>query len=148
MLWIAHLLWLWKIFSNFVLSFPLRLRHKEEYEDGAEEGHAGEDEVAGSGADGVANDGDQQGHQEGDQPVEGRAEGGGDGSRLRGDELHVEYPGNGTKPQREGRDEHHEGDEWKEADAVHLIIFLPLRDKTLLRDDSPCPWRRGHSELS
>ena len=71
-------IFLGEIFSNFVLSFPLRLRHKEEYEDGAEEGHAGEDEVAGSGADGVTDDGNQESHQEGDQPVEHGAEGGGD----------------------------------------------------------------------
>ena len=73
-----YLLFLGKIFSNFVLSFPLGLRHEEEDEDGAEEGDAGEDEVAGSRADGVTDDGNQESHQEGDQPVEHGAEGGGD----------------------------------------------------------------------
>ena len=72
------LIFLGKIFSNFVFSFPLGLRYEEEDEDGAEKSDAGEDEVAGSCANGVANDGDQQSYQEGDQPIEHCAEGGGD----------------------------------------------------------------------
>ena len=61
-----------------VFSFPLGLRYKEEDEDGAEKSDAGEDEVAGSRANGVTNDGDQQSYQEGDQPIERCAEGGAD----------------------------------------------------------------------
>ena len=67
-----------KIFPNFVLSFPLGFWYKEEDEDGAEEGDAGEDEVAGSRADGVTDDGNQESHQEGNQPVEHGAQRGGD----------------------------------------------------------------------
>ena len=66
------------MFSNFVCSFSLGLRHEEEDEDGSEEGDAGEYEVAGSRADGVTNDGNQQSNQERNQPIEHCAEGGGD----------------------------------------------------------------------
>ena len=66
------------MFSNFVCSFSLGLRHQEEDEDGAEEGDAGEYEVAGGRADGVTNDGNQQSNQEGNQPIEHCAERGGD----------------------------------------------------------------------
>ena len=72
------LIFLGKIFSNFVFSLPLGLRYEEEDEDGAEEGDAGEYEVAGSRADGVTDDGNQQSHQERNQPIEHCAEGGGD----------------------------------------------------------------------
>ena len=41
-------IFLGKIFSNFVFSLALGLGYEEEDEDGAEEGDAGEDEVAGS----------------------------------------------------------------------------------------------------
>ena len=61
-----------------VFSFPLGLRYKEEDEDGAEKSDAGEDEVAGSRADGVTNHGDQQSYQEGYQPIEHCAERGAD----------------------------------------------------------------------
>ena len=72
------LIFLGKIFSNFVFSFPLGLRYEEEDEEGAEESDAREYEVAGSWADVVTNDGDQQSNQERNQPVEHCAEGGGD----------------------------------------------------------------------
>ena len=71
-------IFLGKIFSNFVFSLALGLRYEEEDEDGAEEGDAGEYEVAGSRADGVTNDGNQQSNQERNQPIEHCAEGGGD----------------------------------------------------------------------
>ena len=74
----TSMLLLRKIFPNFVLSFPLGFWYKEEDEDGAEEGDAGEYEVAGSRADGVTNDGNQQSNQEGNQPIEHCAERGGD----------------------------------------------------------------------
>ena len=100
-----------KIFSNFVLSFPLGFWYKEEDEDGAEEGDAGEDEIAWRRPDGIPDDGNQEGDQEGNQPVEGCAEGGGDGPGFRWDEFHIQYPRNGTKTHRECRDEDHQGDE-------------------------------------
>ena len=118
-----HFTLLRKIFSNFVLSFALGLRHKDENKDGPKESDAGEDEVAGSRTDGVTNDGDEESHQEWDEPVEGGAEGGGDGPGLRRNELHVEYPGYGTEAQGESSDEYHEGDERQESNTVHLILI-------------------------
>ena len=71
-------IFLGKIFSNFVFSLALGLRYEEEDEDGAEEGDAGEYEAAGSRADGVTDDGNQESNQEGNQPIEHCAERGGD----------------------------------------------------------------------